>query len=46
MDEHWLSTLCSGRSLSTASLDTRQYDIVAKWWLLGFVEEPELGVTH
>lgn len=45
-DEHWLSTLCSGRSLSTALLDTRQRDIVAKWWLLGYVEEPELGAAH
>jgi 50S ribosomal protein L16 3-hydroxylase len=46
VDEHWLATLCSGRSLSTASLDTRQHDILAKWWLLGFVEEPELAVAH
>tara|TARA_B100000497_G_scaffold106077_1_gene122705 strand:+ start:726 stop:1832 length:1107 start_codon:yes stop_codon:yes gene_type:complete len=46
VDQQWLSILCSGGSLSTASLDTRQHDIVAKWWLLGYIEEPELGVAH
>ena len=45
-DEAFVMTLSAGQAIAIRDLTAPQLEMLKEWWSLGFIEEPQVDISH